>query len=167
MSCIYGPHQRGTEDQGWIAHFLLRALAGAPITIYGDGRQVRDILHVDDLIAAFLLAQRRMDRVRGQAFNIGGGSANTTSLVELIDRIAVLSGRRPKVVYGACRTGDQRYYVSDTAKFGRATTWQPRVTADEGVARLYHWLREHVGGNAAALVGAGGTRAAATVSAAT
>ena len=167
MSCIYGPHQRGTEDQGWVAHFLLRALADAPITIYGDGHQVRDILYVDDLIDAFLLAQRRMDRLRGQAFNIGGGSANTTSLIELIDRIALLHGRRPKVDYGAWRTGDQKYYVSDTAKFGRATAWRPRVTADEGVARLYHWLRQNIGSNAATLVEAGVARATNTVSAAT
>jgi len=166
MSCIYGSHKRGTEDQGWVAHFLLRALAGAPVTIYGDGHQVRDILYVDDLVNAFLLAQRKMDRLRGQAFNIGGGSTNTTSLIELIDHIEVLDRRRPKVAYGAWRTGDQKYYVSDTAKFTRATGWRPQVTANEGVARLYHWLRQNLGGNAAALLEPEKVRRTHTVSAA-
>ena len=83
MSCIYGPHQFGTEDQGWVAHFLIRAMDGEPITIYGDGLQVRDILYVDDLVRAFLLAQEHMDHVTGQAFNMGGGPTRTTSLVEL------------------------------------------------------------------------------------
>jgi CDP-paratose 2-epimerase len=160
MSCIYGEHQQGTEDQGWVAHFLLRAITGAPITVYGDGHQVRDILYVDDLVEAFLLAQRKMDRVCGQAFNIGGGIANTTSLAELIERLAVLGGRRPRVVYGAWRTGDQRYYVSDTSKFCRATTWQPRVPAAEGIARLYHWLGAHLNEEAAALAGARASRLA-------
>ncbi|HEX7967968.1 MAG TPA: NAD-dependent epimerase/dehydratase family protein [Stellaceae bacterium] len=142
MSCIYGPHQFGTEDQGWVAHFLLRAIAGEPITIYGDGRQVRDILFVEDLVDAFLLAQEKMPRLRGQAFNIGGGARNTASLVELVDRIALLHRRRPEVIHGAWRTGDQRYYVSDHGKFSRAAGWQPLVSAAEGVARLYHWLAE-------------------------
>ena len=142
MSCIYGPHQFGTEDQGWVAHFLLRAIAGEPITIYGDGRQVRDILYVEDLVDAFLLAQEKMPRLRGQAFNIGGGARNTTSLVELVDHITLLHRRQPEVIHGAWRTGDQRYYVSDHGKFSRATGWQPRVSAAEGVARLYRWLVE-------------------------
>src|SRR6185437_10730839 len=90
MSCIYGPHQFGTEDQGWVAHFLIRALEGEPITLYGDGMQVRDVLFVDDLVDAFLLARKHMDRIYGQAFNIGGGPANTLSLLELVDLIGAL-----------------------------------------------------------------------------
>src|SRR4029450_5839093 len=83
MSCVYGPHQRGTEDQGWVAHFLLRALAGEPLTVYGDGAQVRDVLHVTDLVDAMLLAQDEIDDLSGSAFNVGGGPANTLSLLEL------------------------------------------------------------------------------------
>src|ERR687890_1662006 len=114
MSCIYGPHQFGTEDQGWVAHFLIRALEGRPITLYGDGRQVRDILSVDDLIEAFLLAQEHMASESGQAFNIGGGPRNTVSLLELLDLIASLTGSRPAFEIEPWRTADQRYYVSNT-----------------------------------------------------
>jgi CDP-paratose 2-epimerase len=142
MSCIYGPRQCGSEDQGWVAHFLLRALRNAPITIYGDGRQVRDILYIDDLVSALLLAQERMGALRGQAFNIGGGPANTTSLIELIARIAALQGEAPKLFYDDWRTGDQRYYVSDHGKFTAATGWHPTVGAAEGIARLRDWLLE-------------------------
>jgi CDP-paratose 2-epimerase len=142
MSCIYGAHQFGTEDQGWVAHFLIRALKGQPITLYGDGRQVRDILSVDDLVDAFLLAQRHMASHTGQAFNIGGGPGNTISLLELLDLIAELLGRRPEVRFESWRTGDQRYYVSDTTKFQRATGWTPRISIPEGLDRLLQWLTE-------------------------
>jgi CDP-paratose 2-epimerase len=143
MSCIYGPHQFGTEDQGWVAHFLIRALEGRPIVLYGDGKQVRDVLFVDDLVSAFLLAQRNMPAITGQAFNIGGGASNTTSLIELLDLIGALHGEQPDVAFQDWRTGDQRYYVSNTAKFGAATGWTPTVRVDEGVARLYRWLRDN------------------------
>jgi CDP-paratose 2-epimerase len=142
MSCIYGPHQFGTEDQGWVAHFLIRALEGRPIVLYGDGRQVRDILFVEDLVDAFMLAQQNMDRVSGQAFNIGGGVRNTVSLLELIERIEELHGDRVDIAREGWRTGDQRYFVADTRLFEAATGWQPRVTASAGVARLYEWLLE-------------------------
>jgi CDP-paratose 2-epimerase len=142
MSCIYGPHQFGTEDQGWVAHFLIRALEGQPITLYGDGMQVRDILYVEDLVRAFLLAWENIDRVRGQAFNMGGGPANTVSLLELIDLIGALHGERPGVLFESWRTGDQRYYVSDTRRFEAATGWRPHVNAREGVGNLYNWLAE-------------------------
>ena len=140
MSCIYGPHQLGTEDQGWIAHFLIRALAGASITIYGDGRQVRDVLHVDDLVDAFLRAWRQIDLVRGCAFNIGGGPHQTSSLLELIESIARLSGRRPEVRFEDWRAGDQRYYVSDTTAFTTATGWRPQIAPRAGVEALHGWL---------------------------
>ncbi|MBV9522938.1 MAG: NAD-dependent epimerase/dehydratase family protein [Alphaproteobacteria bacterium] len=143
MSCIYGPHQCGTEDQGWVAHFLLCALAGKPITLYGDGKQVRDILYVDDLIDAMLEAERHIDRLAGHAFNIGGGASNAVSLAELLDLIGVLGSSRPQVEFGAWRAGDQRFYVSDHGAFTRATGWRPRVAARAGVERLYRWLREH------------------------
>ncbi|UEM19372.1 SDR family NAD(P)-dependent oxidoreductase [Skermanella mucosa] len=143
MSCIYGPHQFGTEDQGWVAHFLIRALDGEPITLYGDGCQVRDILFVEDLVDAFLAAQEHMPAIRGQAFNIGGGPANATSLVELLERIGSASGRHPDISFGPWRPGDQLYYVSDTAKFAAATGWRARVGIAEGIARLSGWLTEN------------------------
>jgi CDP-paratose 2-epimerase len=140
MSCIYGPRQFGTEDQGWVAHFILRALRGEPITLYGDGMQVRDILFVDDLVDAFLAAERHAARLAGRAFNIGGGPANAISLLDLLDRIEALHGDRPELEFDEWRTGDQRYYVSDTRAFEKATGWRRRVTAAEGIARLYGWL---------------------------
>ena len=142
MSCIYGQRQFGTEDQGWVAHFLLRALDGQTITLFGDGKQVRDILYVDDLVDAFMLAERHMDRLSGQAFNIGGGPRNVISLLDLLDGIEVLHGRRPAIEFEDWRTGDQRYYVSDTRRFQQATGWSPRISAEQGTERLYRWLRE-------------------------
>jgi CDP-paratose 2-epimerase len=140
MSCIYGPRQFGTEDQGWVAHFILRALRGERITLYGDGMQVRDVLFVDDLVDAFLLAEQHAPRLRGRAFNMGGGPRNAISLQDLLDRIAQLHGQRPPVALDAWRTGDQRYYVSDTQAFQRETGWQARVAAEDGIARLFEWL---------------------------
>jgi CDP-paratose 2-epimerase len=142
MSCIYGQRQFGTEDQGWVAHFLLRALDRKPITLFGDGKQVRDILHVDDLVQAFLAAERQIDRLAGEAFNIGGGPGNVISLLDLLDQIEALDGRRPAIAFEDWRTGDQRYYVSDTRRFQQATGWMPRVGAERGIERLYEWLRE-------------------------
>ncbi|MDB4988509.1 MAG: CDP-paratose 2-epimerase [Myxococcaceae bacterium] len=144
MSCIYGPRQFGTEDQGWVAHFLIRAAAQKPITIYGDGKQVRDILFVSDLIDAMLLAEQKSAELRGQAFNIGGGPRNVISLLELIDGIAALSGgQRPELRFDAARVGDQRYYVSDTRKFQAAAGWAPRVSVQQGLAALSHWLDDY------------------------
>ena len=140
MSCIYGPHQCGTEDQGWVAHFLLQALKGAPITIYGDGGQVRDVLYVADLVDAFRLALDHVDALRGQAFNMGGGPANTVSLLEFLDTIEALHGERPNVSFGDWRPGDQRYYVSNTTKFREATGWAPRYSSRAGIEALYGWL---------------------------
>ena len=140
MSCIYGPHQCGNEDQGWVAHFLIRALRDEAITIYGDGRQVRDLLYVEDLVDAFLLAQSRIDKLAGHAFNMGGGPANAMSLREVLVLIETLSGRAPRQQYDQWRVGDQRYYVSDTRAFRDATGWKPRIDAREGIAHLHDWL---------------------------
>lgn len=145
MSCIYGPHQFGTEDQGWVAHFLIRALQNQPITIYGDGNQVRDLLFVEDLVRAFQAAQTQIDSIAGQAFNIGGGPENSVSLLQVLHLIEQLHGQALKVDFAAWRPGDQRYYVSDTAKFHAATAWQPQVTVPEGLQRLYRWLYENNG----------------------
>ena len=142
MSCIYGPHQCGNEDQGWVAHFLLRALSGQPITLYGDGCQVRDILFVDDLLDAMLLAMEDIGSLRGQAFNMGGGPASTVSLLELLELIELLEGRRPAVTFDGWRVGDQQYYVSDTRAFSAVSGWSPKVRPLEGVGLLRDWLRQ-------------------------
>jgi len=142
MSCIYGPHQCGTEDQGWVAHFLLRALSGQPITLFGDGCQVRDILFVDDLLDAMLLAMAGIDGLRGQAFNIGGGPSSTVSLLQVLDLIELLEGRRPAVRFGDWRVGDQQYYVSDTRAFSAVSGWAPKVPPLRGVGLLRDWLRQ-------------------------
>lgn len=143
MSCIYGPHQCGNEDQGWVAHFLLKAMSGEPLTIFGDGMQVRDALYVDDLVDAMEIVVGRAHELAGEAFNIGGGPANTVSLLELLDLVAELDERRPLVEFGDWRIGDQRCYVSDIRKFGAATGWSPKVDVAEGVRRLHRWLAEH------------------------
>jgi CDP-paratose 2-epimerase len=145
MSCIYGPHQCGNEDQGWVAHFAIRALEGEPITFYGDGRQVRDVLFVDDLVEAFLLARENVEEIGGRAYNMGGGPENAVSLLEVVERIGELHGEPPPVEFGPWRQGDQRYYVTDTGRFRAATGWRPEVDAEEGIERLYGWLREGAG----------------------
>lgn len=144
MSCIYGPRQFGTEDQGWIANFLIRALQGRQITVYGDGMQVRDVLYIGDLMDAFLLAQSHMEELSGEIFNIGGGARNTLSLLELLKIMdEVLPGRLP-VRFSEWRLGDQRYYVTDHQKFSAATGWKPRVGVRKGIEILYKWLaRSH------------------------
>ncbi len=142
MSCVYGPHQCGTEDQGWIAHFIIRALADQPITIYGNGLQVRDVLFADDLVNAMLLAEEHMDEISGQAFNIGGGVANTLSLMELLGLVGKLHPTLSRLLYDRARSGDQKYYVSDTRRFARATGWEPQTGVIEGLKRIYAWMRE-------------------------
>lgn len=140
MSCIYGPHQCGTEDQGWVAHFLMRAREQGTLTLYGDGCQVRDLLFVEDLVDALLLAMRGIDRLAGQAFNIGGGPANAVSLLELLDLMSGRLGLAVRVSHAGWRSGDQRYYITDSAKFCAATGWSPAIPVAEGVARLHDWL---------------------------
>ncbi|MGH9631830.1 MAG: SDR family NAD(P)-dependent oxidoreductase [Bryobacteraceae bacterium] len=140
MSCIYGPHQFGTEDQGWVAHFLISAFNDQPITLYGDGMQVRDVLFVEDLVDALILARHCISDTSGQAFNIGGGPDKTTSLLELIRLIGEMNGREPDARFQDWRVGDQRYYVSDIRKFQTLTGWQPEVGVHEGVTRLHEWL---------------------------
>jgi CDP-paratose 2-epimerase len=142
MSCIYGPRQFGTEDQGWVAHFLIQAMRGRPITLYGDGKQVRDVLFVEDLLDAFLLAHERAREVAGRAFNLGGGPGNTVSLVELLDLIAELRGARPRVSYEDWRVADQRWYVTDPSAFEALTGWMPRTGVRDGVRRLHSWLED-------------------------
>jgi len=135
MSCIYGPHQNGTEDQGWVAHFAIRALEGKPVTVYGDGCQVRDLLFVDDLVEAMQLAHEHATIVAGRPFNIGGGPENAVSVGEALDLIGATD-----VDYSDERAGDQRYYVADTRRFRDATGWSPLVPVADGLGRLVRWL---------------------------
>jgi CDP-paratose 2-epimerase len=142
MSCIYGPHQFGTEDQGWVAHFLIQTLKKNKITVYGNGKQVRDILFVQDLVDAFLLARNNIERIKGEAFNIGGGPENTISLLELIDIIKSLKTYKPEIEFNDWRIGDQKYYVSDFTKFKNATGWSPKINPRQGISLLAGWLEE-------------------------
>jgi CDP-paratose 2-epimerase len=142
MSCIYGPHQHGNEDQGWVAHFLCSALREEPITIFGDGRQIRDLLYVEDLVDALLAASANERALAGQAFNIGGGVANAVSVLGVVEMIGELIGERPEVLWDEWRAADQRYYVSDTSAFGNLTGWKPRVPVSSGLPSLYEWLTD-------------------------
>jgi CDP-paratose 2-epimerase len=140
MSCIYGPHQCGNEDQGWIAHFVIKALDQKSVTIYGDGMQVRDVLYVEDLVRAFRLAMKNIDKLRGQVFNIGGGPENAVSLLQVLEMIGKNSGAAYEIEFSDWRTGDQRYYVSDTRRFEAATGWQRKIGYEEGIRKLYESL---------------------------
>jgi CDP-paratose 2-epimerase len=140
MSCIYGPNQYGNEDQGWVAHFVIQARAGAPVVIFGDGCQVRDLLYVEDLVDAFLAARRDITRIGGTAFNIGGGPANALSLLEFVSLLEEQLDLEVRTRFGDWRVGDQRYYVTDTSRFSAATGWRPRISPSDGVARLHAWL---------------------------
>ena len=144
MSCIYGPHQFGTEDQGWVAHFARAALRGEGVTFYGDGRQVRDVLHVADLVRAMRAALDDPRRTAGRAFNVGGGPANAVSLRQVVAALGERVGAPVAVAAGPWRTGDQRWYVSDTARLRAALGWSPRIGWREGLADLVDWLAEHV-----------------------
>jgi CDP-paratose 2-epimerase len=145
MSCIYGPRQFGNEDQGWIAHFLIQAICGRPITIYGDGYQVRDALFIDDAVAAWLGALDRIDAIKGRIFNLGGGPANAISLLELLDLMCGMFDRLPPVSHGAWRPGDQPWYVADIRAIAQALDWLPRTPIAEGLAKLQCWLVQRFG----------------------
>ncbi|MCK1718150.1 NAD-dependent epimerase/dehydratase family protein [Bradyrhizobium sp. 141] len=145
MSCIYGPRQFGTEDQGWIAHFLLSAIRGNPLTIYGDGKQVRDALHVSDAVSAWLAALDRIELVSGRVFNLGGGPRNAISLLELIDRIRDLTGRGVAYSFADWRPGDQPWYVTDTGALSTSLAWAPQVEVAEGLRSLYTWVHSRFG----------------------
>ena len=145
QSCIYGPRQFGIEDQGWVAHFVISAALGRPITIYGDGKQVRDILHVSDLIRAFELAIERIEISQGQAYNLGGGAQNALSLVELIARLERHMARRIAITFDDWRPGDQKVYVSDLRKAERDLGWHPQVGIEHGLEDLRGWVEANRG----------------------
>ncbi len=143
MSCIAGPRQFGNEDQGWVAHFLYSALQSSPIVVYGDGRQIRDVLCVEDLLRAFDAARINQRNTAGQIYNVGGGPENTISLLELMERIQALTGR--KLEYETCpmRPGDQLVYVTDFSKLRRDTGWQPQFSLQQTLEKMYAWWKRN------------------------
>jgi CDP-paratose 2-epimerase len=143
QSCIFGTRQFGIEDQGWVAWFIIAALLERPLTIYGDGKQVRDVLFVDDLLDAFDLAASNIHRVAGSIYNIGGGPQNTLSLLELLSYIEARLGRRLPYNKSAWRPGDQRVFISDTTAAQRDLHWRARMTIRQGLDRLYDWINEN------------------------
>jgi CDP-paratose 2-epimerase len=141
QSCIYGPRQMGVEDQGWVAWFIIAAVTGQPLTIYGDGRQVRDVLYIDDLLDVYDAAIGRIDVAAGQAYNIGGGPANTMSVwTEFGPMLEQLMGRQIPVSYDDWRPGDQRIFVSDIRKASQELGWRPQVGVETGIRRLFEWV---------------------------
>src|SRR5262249_30227636 len=142
MSCIYGPRQFGTEDQGWVAHFLRCALNDETLTLYGDGRQVRDVLHVQDAVRAWMTVLADAESLAAGAFNLGGGPGNAGSLIGALNEIEQLTGRRVRRVSAPTRQGDQPWYVSDTSKLAQATGWRAAIRWQEGLADLLGWLEE-------------------------
>ncbi len=143
QSCIYGTRQFGIEDQGWVAWFCVAVTTGQPFTIFGDGKQIRDVLWVDDLIDAYRRALERIDQISGEIFNVGGGPSNTLSLRELVAALSREFGRPIDPPFADWRPGDQRVFVADIQKARRALGWAPTVSTAEGVGRLIKWVREN------------------------
>lgn len=144
QSCIYGPRQFGVEDQGWIAWFIIAAVLGRKITIYGDGSQVRDVLYVDDLIHAYELAIEKIDIAQGKIYNIGGGMNHTLSIwSEFGPKLSQFVGHPIQVEHDNWRPGDQKLYISDISKAGNEIGWMPTTGVDEGLRRLHHWVVEN------------------------
>jgi CDP-paratose 2-epimerase len=143
-SCIYGPRQFGVEDQGWLAWFVIAVALGKQITIYGDGKQVRDVLHVDDLIDAMLMAVHNEGRTRGEVYNIGGGPGNSLAVwTEFEPILSRLEGRAIDVTYEDWRPGDQRLYISDISKAEDDFGWSPKIGVQNGIQQLHAWVKDN------------------------
>lgn len=143
QSCIYGKRQFGVEDQGWVAWFTIANALDIPVTIYGDGKQVRDVLFADDLINAYELARQNISKTRGQVYNIGGGVNNKLSLLNLLSQLENLSGKKIMPKFAGWRQGDQKVCIMDTSKAERDFGWKPQINPKEGVAQLYKWIDEN------------------------
>jgi CDP-paratose 2-epimerase len=143
QSCIYGEGQFGVEDQGWIAWFTAAALLDLPLTVYGDGRQVRDVLHVDDLVDFYFRLVTSQETWQGEVFNIGGGPKHAVSVLEVIEKLGKLRGRGISFGFGPRRPGDQTCYVSDISKANSAVGWRPSVGVDSGIERLWSWMSQN------------------------
>lgn len=145
QSCIYGPHQFGVEDQGWVAWFIIALLSNKKINVFGNGKQVRDILYIDDLIRAYDLAVKNINKTKGQIYNIGGGYKNTLSIWrEFGPMLERLFKRKFKVNFSKTRPGDQPIYVSNIKKAKKDFGWEPKIGVDEGVKKLFLWLKENI-----------------------
>jgi len=144
QSCIYGIHQYGNEDQGWVAHFIIKSLLGKKINIYGDGKQVRDLLEVRDLIRAYTMSVRKIESVKGSIFNIGGGIENTFSLLELIDFLSKTLNKQIRYEFFQWRPGDQKIFISDNTKLKRELKWEPRISAEIGIKALIEWIKNNL-----------------------
>ncbi len=143
QSCIYGLRQFGVEDQGWVAWFIIAHELKRPITLYGTGKQVRDLLFVDDLVDCYLKAIQRVDHVNGMTFNIGGGATNAISVIQFLDLLGKISGRSVQYRKADWRPGDQPLYVSDNTRARRLLQWQPKVGLEDGIERLRRWVVEN------------------------
>ena len=144
QSCIYGPRQFGIEDQGWVAWFMIAAVTGRPMTVYGDGKQVRDILYVDDLLNGYDVAVEKIDTAAGQVYNMGGGPDNVMSVwAEFGPMLEHLMGEKLEVGRGDWRPGDQRVFYADIRKVERGLGWKPKVGVQEGIERLFNWVKEN------------------------
>ena len=143
MSCIAGPRQFGNEDQGWVAHFVYSALQGRTISIYGDGHQVRDVLAVRDLVRAFAAARENHKTTGGQVYNIGGGAANTISLLELVKTLERALRVPVRIRFRPARPGDQPIYVTDFGKFREDTRWEPERSVQQTVHDIRQWYEEN------------------------
>jgi CDP-paratose 2-epimerase len=144
QSCIYGYWQFGIEDQGWVAWFIIAHLLGRPITLFGNGKQVRDVLFIDDLVDAYVAALDKIDDISGMAINLGGGPSNTLSLLEFIDVLEDLSARRVEYDFAPARPGDQPVYVSNIQRAEKMLGWKPRISAVDGVGLLYRWVEDNI-----------------------
>jgi CDP-paratose 2-epimerase len=142
MSCIAGPRQFGNEDQGWVAHFLYSALENKQVTIYGDGRQVRDVLCVHDLVSAFEKVREQIDKTAGQIYNVGGGAGNSVSLMEVIEEIEKVTGKKIQYTSRRTRPGDQLFYVTDFTKLLRHTGWTPKRSVRQTIEAIYQWRKK-------------------------
>jgi CDP-paratose 2-epimerase len=144
QSCIYGPRQFGVEDQGWVAWMIIAAVTGKQIMICGDGKQIRDVLHVGDLLNAYDAAIARIDTVKGRVYNLGGGPGNTMSIwTEFGPMLESLLGQSIQVARGDWRPGDQKVFVADIRKAERELGWKPKIAVEEGVKRLFEWVKEN------------------------
>lgn len=143
QSCIYGVHQFGVEDQGWLAWFAIATMLGKTLTIYGTGKQVRDALFVEDLVDLYDRAIANQDKVSGKAYAVGGGPANTLSLLELFDMLEAKMGKRPETKKGETRPGDQPMFVADIRKAKEDMGWEPKHNVSDGLDRMIGWMKEH------------------------
>lgn len=143
QSCIYGPRQFGIEDQGWVAWFAIRAMQGKGVTIYGDGRQVRDVLHVNDLVRCYGAAVDHISQTSGRAYNIGGGPENTLSLLELLSALGDRHGREIPCTFDEWRPGDQRVFIADIRQASHDFGWRPTISPRDGINQLADWIAEN------------------------